>query len=211
VEATGEALAATGDPVSLMEELHRSLNIKLHAIGISDKASFLRWWSQTHRASQGEPHVSAIPNHDLLEELVNVGGGDPGRVGGLDVLEGYFSGLGAGVSHRVGKPVLAELPQLQARLTALTIPRRRVDPATAILRQELADRAQRLRTNCIRLSVRCARSRCTGNLTARMRSSGSPATPLTRTPSSHGSATPGRHSKSRWRSGFARRVNGPTA
>lgn len=155
VDSTGEALAATDDPVSLMDELHRTLNVKLHAIGIGDEATFHQWWNINHRRTRGEPHVSTVPNHRLLKNLLEVGGGDPGRIGGLDVLEDYFADLGAGVSHRVGRPSPVTLPRLQGRRTVLTSVRKPVDAAAEQRRRQLADEAQTLRYHCIRLSIRC--------------------------------------------------------
>lgn len=103
-DTTGEAVAAVSDPISLMEELERSLSIRLHAIGIGDEDSFYPWWDRYHRRTRGDPHPSIIPNHRLLARLVEVGGGDPRRVGGMEVLQEYFTGLGEGVTRHVGRP-----------------------------------------------------------------------------------------------------------
>lgn len=93
-KGTGEVLFAAQEPVSLMTHLHRDLGIRLHAIGIGTKELF-------HRRGSYEPTAAVVPNHDLLEELVKVGGGDPTTIGGREALENYFSGLGAGMIHRV--------------------------------------------------------------------------------------------------------------
>lgn len=93
-QGSGEMVDATKEPVSLMAHLHRDMSIRLHAIGISTADLF-------HRRGAYAPNPSLVPNHDLLEELVKVGGGDPTTIGGLDILEDYFSGLGAGITHRV--------------------------------------------------------------------------------------------------------------
>ncbi len=156
-EAAGEAIAAVRDPVSLMEELERSLAIKLHAIGISDEATFRAWWDryQRHQMNGADPHESTVPNHRLLEKLVEVGGGDPRRVGGMDVLQEYFSGLGAGVTRHVGHPVPGQLRPLQATLEVLAEPMHAEDQEMAARRKDLADRAQLLRPACVKLSVRC--------------------------------------------------------
>jgi hypothetical protein len=42
-----------------------------------------------------------VPNHELLEALVAVAGGDPSRVGDTDVLLEYFEGLGRGVTRNL--------------------------------------------------------------------------------------------------------------
>ena len=90
---SGEMVYAVEEPVSLMAHLNRDMGIRLHAIGISTAELF--------RGRGYAPTGGLVPNHDLLEELVKVGGGDPTTIGGLDVLEDYFSGLGAGITHRV--------------------------------------------------------------------------------------------------------------
>lgn len=96
-ESSGEEVQAIADAVSLMEHLHREMRINMHAIGISSDEIFWPWWKRKHPGK--EPHISTIPNHQLLERLVAMGGGDPSRIGGMDVLEKYFSGLGAGVTR----------------------------------------------------------------------------------------------------------------
>jgi hypothetical protein len=154
-EATGEAIMAISDPVSLMEELERSMDIKLHAINISDEDSFRAWWDRYHRPKRGDPDGSAVPNHRLLTEMVRVGGGDPQRVGGMEVLQEYFAGLGQGVTRHVGKPAPETSRPLQPRLVTLVEPWDREDAELARRRTVLADRSQQLRSICLRLSVRC--------------------------------------------------------
>ena len=92
-QGSGEMVYAVEEPVSLMAHLNRDMGIRLHAIGISTADLF--------RRRGYAPSASLVPNHDLLEELVKVGGGDPTTIGGLDALEDYFSGLGSGITHRV--------------------------------------------------------------------------------------------------------------
>ncbi|MDY7083803.1 MAG: vWA domain-containing protein [Actinomycetota bacterium] len=112
---TGEITEAISEPVGLMEHLHRDMNIRLHAIGISTRDLFLR------RYRTDQPGIT--PNHDLLEALVKVGGGDPTTIGGLDVLVEYFSGVGSGITHRV-------------RQTLSAAPRESLDPgARDVLRR----------------------------------------------------------------------------
>ena len=140
-----------------MEELERSLAIKLHAIGIGDEDSFRAWWDRYQRPRRGgaDPHVSTVPNHRLLERLVEVGGGDPRRVGGMEVLQEYFSGLGEGVMRHVGRPARGELRPMQASLETLADPRRGEDHEMTGRRDDLADRARVLRPACVKLSIRC--------------------------------------------------------
>jgi Mg-chelatase subunit ChlD len=154
-DSIGEAVAAVSDPVSLMEELEQSMSIKLHAIGIGDEDSFQVWWDRYQRRAKGDPHVSIVPNHRLLTELVRVGGGDPRRVGGMEVLQEYFAGLGQGVTRRVGRPAPGALRQVQATFDALAEPLRDEEAGLASRRAALADRARQLRPDCVRLSVRC--------------------------------------------------------
>ncbi|WP_432838529.1 vWA domain-containing protein [Dactylosporangium sp. CA-092794] len=96
---TGDLRRGTEEPVSLMAHLYRNMNIRLHAIGISTREMFHRCYPDVH-----DPSV--VPNHDLLTELLQVGGGDPTRIGGRDVLMEYFSGVGTGVVHRVTTPLM---------------------------------------------------------------------------------------------------------
>ncbi|MEU1708669.1 vWA domain-containing protein [Streptomyces sp. NPDC005706] len=114
-ERSGESISGTQDPVSLMEDLHAGLGIRLHAVGISDEALFDRWWqAQRHRTGwTPQAHESMVPNHRMLGELVSVAGGDRQRIGGLDVLEKYFAELGSGVVRAVGRPARPRLPALQ--------------------------------------------------------------------------------------------------
>jgi hypothetical protein len=131
-----------------MEELHRMADIRLHAIGISDEATFQRWWRTERGTAQYEPWM--VPDHRLLTSLVRVGGGDPGRVGGLDVLEDYFAGLGAGVTTRIGVPGReAPLPPIQRDL-ALHV-RRAVglDPAQREAFARTAEEARLLYAECL--------------------------------------------------------------
>jgi Mg-chelatase subunit ChlD len=102
-DATGEVVFAVDDPVSLMTHLHKRRNMRVHAIGISNDALYDAWLRRT-RHNDG---VGLRPDHPLLARLVEVGGGDPTRIGGIDVLEGYFSGLGAGLTRHVGTPAQA--------------------------------------------------------------------------------------------------------
>lgn len=93
----GEMIDALQEPVSLMEQLHETMNIHLHAIGISNGEIYDRYLRRTgHR---DEPNSGLRPNHELLEHLVSVGGGDPTRIGDASVLEEYLQGLGAGVTR----------------------------------------------------------------------------------------------------------------
>lgn len=110
-DATGEVLGGLEDPVSLMTHLHETMEIHLHAIGISNKSLFDQWMRIRNPGKQA--HISMIPNHDLLNHLVSVGGGDPSRTGDTDVLEEYFSGLGQGVTRRVICPRRTRIPSLQ--------------------------------------------------------------------------------------------------
>lgn len=107
---TGKEIGGLEDEVSLMDHLHRSMDIHLHAIGISNEDVFRPWFKRAHPGK--EAHISWIPNHDLLERLVEVGGGDPSRTGDTDILQEYFSGLGSGVSRQVRPPKPSPLPPL---------------------------------------------------------------------------------------------------
>lgn len=101
-DATGEVVFAVDDAVSLMSHLYRRRNVRIHALGISNDALYNAWLRRGGRDGNG-----LRPDHPLLERLVEVGGGDPTRIGGIDVLEGYFSGLGTGLTRHVGHPAQA--------------------------------------------------------------------------------------------------------
>lgn len=155
MEATGEMLLASEDPVSLLEEFHDSLKVRLHAVGIGDERTFAAWWNTHHRARHGDPHVSIVPNHQLLRRLVQVGGGDPTRIGGMDVLEEYFSGLGRGVTRLIGHPARARLPAPQSELARAAAPDPTApDPGTLEQLSRLADRVSGLYADCITVSKR---------------------------------------------------------
>jgi hypothetical protein len=98
-DATGEVVFAVDDAVSLMSHLYKRRNVRIHALGISNDALYNAWLRRGGRDGRG-----LRPDHPLLERLVEVGGGDPTRIGGIDVLEGYFSGLGTGLTRHVGNP-----------------------------------------------------------------------------------------------------------
>lgn len=109
-EATGEIVEALQDPISLMEHLHKEMKIHLHAIGISTREIYMRHYNRTSTGLA--PNVSLVPNHELLERLVLVGGGDPSQTGNMDVLQDYLSGLGAGVTRHLKSPRAVSLPKL---------------------------------------------------------------------------------------------------
>jgi len=114
----GKEIGGLEDEVSLMDHLHRSMEINLHAIGISKEDIFRPWFARNHPGQQ--PPIPLIPNHELLERLVEVGGGDPSRTGDTDVLQEYFSGLGTGVSRQVRAPRSSSMPPLsQVEIDAL--------------------------------------------------------------------------------------------
>lgn len=94
---TGEIISAIEDPLSLMEHLHREMRIHLHAIGISTREIYERYCRQRSKALT----ESFTPNHELLERLVAVGGGDPAATGDTEVLQRYFGGLGSGVTRNL--------------------------------------------------------------------------------------------------------------
>ncbi|KPI01935.1 von Willebrand factor type A [Actinobacteria bacterium OK074] len=126
-ERSGESLSGTQDPVSLMEDLHAGLDIRLHTVGISDEKLFDRWWQaqRDHPNWRPQAHPSMIPNHQMLGELATVAGGDRQRVGGLEVLEQYFAELGDGVAREVGRPLRPRLPALQLSAEQLAAEGRR--------------------------------------------------------------------------------------
>lgn len=110
-DAAGEEIGGIEDPVVTMAHIHRTLGVRLHAIGIGTRDQFLTWWRQQH--GNQTPQEGLIPDHELLEELVAVAGGDPTRCGDTEVLEEYFSGLGTGLMGRVRVPRAGSLPALQ--------------------------------------------------------------------------------------------------
>jgi hypothetical protein len=110
-EGSGEMVEAVSEPVSLMTHLHEDVGIRLHALGISTPDLYRR---RGYKRAEG-----MVPDHQLLRELVEAGGGDPSAIGGLEMLEEYFSGLGTGVTYTV-RERLAERPAA-GRIPAETI------------------------------------------------------------------------------------------
>lgn len=100
-EGSGKVVEAISEPVSLMTHLREDVGIRLHALGISTP--------DLYRRRGYKPLEGMVPDHRLLRELVKAGGGDPSAIGGLDVLEEYFSGLGTGVTYTV-RERLSERP-----------------------------------------------------------------------------------------------------
>ncbi|MFE3640201.1 vWA domain-containing protein [Streptomyces sp. NPDC059169] len=109
-EGVGEVVYAAKEPVSLMEHLHDNTDVRLHAVGISTLAMYRRWLAEGNQGGD-----AFVPNHELLQQLVRVGGGDEAAIGGFDVLARYFSGLGAGMTRRVS-PGQARHPRQGAPL-----------------------------------------------------------------------------------------------
>jgi hypothetical protein len=163
-ETAGEAVVAIADPVSLMEELHEFLSINLHAVGIGDRDTFMRWWQTNRPPGERDPHISVIPNHALLRELVRVGGGDPSRTGGVDVLHSYFADLGTGVAHHVGKPSGPGGARLQSTIDTLHPAGRRVDREVRRRLGDLSEELLDLRTQLNDLSRRCGESDLFGHV-----------------------------------------------
>ena len=120
-DGVGEVVYADREPVSLMEYLHSNTQVRLHAVGVSTMEMYRRWIAEGNRGGD-----AFEPNHELLQQLVRVGGGDAAAIGGFDVLARYFSGLGAGTTRRVPltraqrpRPDAALPPQLAKELRLL--------------------------------------------------------------------------------------------
>ena len=151
-DATGEEVGGLEDEVSLMERLHDMMDIHLHAIGISKPELFRPWFKRNY--PEEEAHVSWIPNHELLERLVAVGGGDPSRTGDTEVVGAYFSGLGNGVTRQVQSPRHAAVPSLQRdEAAALEAARQRFAQVAATPEQR-AER-EKLAANILDLYESC--------------------------------------------------------
>lgn len=133
---TGEQFVAVSDPVTLAGSLTRALDFRIHAIGLSTREGFERYCREDRRSSLvHEP--SLIPNHQLLERLVEATEGDPARIGGIDLLVDYFAGLGSGSVRRLERPRASALPPLQQEfLAALATP----EPEVSLPLQALVDR-----------------------------------------------------------------------
>jgi hypothetical protein len=145
-------VAALQEPVSLMEHLHREMKIHLHAIGISTHDIFIRYFKAAHPGRVPDP--SAIPNHQLLEQLVLVGGGDPTEIGDTVVLQRYLTGLGAGVTRHLRKPQAVSpqplSPDEAAFLAATRRPAARAATGSDVLNELrwLKDEIKELRKVC---------------------------------------------------------------
>ncbi len=111
-DATGEMVYGVQEPVSLMEELSTLMGVRLHALGVSTNEIFEPWWREKYPGQA--PDRAVVPNHELLEELIKVGGGDPSRIGNTDVLLEYFEGLGKGVTRSIANLKPWPVPHLRA-------------------------------------------------------------------------------------------------
>ena len=116
-DRTGEIVFGVKDPVSLMDHLHREMKINIHAIGISRADLYEAWCRETYfsnptQLQQMLNSPSLMPDHELLRELVSVGGGDPALIGDTDMLVKYFSGLASGVTRYMALPPAPALPAL---------------------------------------------------------------------------------------------------
>lgn len=96
-DTTGEVVQLRNDEVNLVNHLFRTRGIRLQAIGISDESLYNSWVQRS-----GQSHDSLRPDHGLIRELAQKGGGDPNRTGGVEVLEDFFQGLGSGYRRFVG-------------------------------------------------------------------------------------------------------------
>jgi hypothetical protein len=131
-EDTGRVFAALEEPVSLMQHLHRDMRIRLHAVGISTKEWFDR---------RCEPDPTLLPDHRLLQKLLDAGGGGKPTIGGEGDVGGFFSDLAAGLRYPVPGRLSAAAPlRLDPALLRRIAPRQRT-PAhsrdVAALRQAL--------------------------------------------------------------------------
>ncbi|MET7848695.1 vWA domain-containing protein [Streptomyces avermitilis] len=154
-QGSGEVVYAHQEPVSLMEHLHAATGIRVHAIGISTPEMYERWLAGTG----GQDHESLRPDHALLAELVRVGGGDPAAIGGYEVLDEYFSGLGAGMSRRVQvtrpQSVASALPTATTQVLRDWAARRAAGRTVAESR-DLARRRENVRERLSAAVGRCA-------------------------------------------------------
>lgn len=109
VDSTGEVVTGIEDEVGLMDNLYRTMEIHLHAIGISNLELYNKWV----RTQKNQGNIHWMPNHDLLEKLMIVGGGDVSRIGNSNVIAEYFSGLGKGITRKVNCPRAKPIPSFQ--------------------------------------------------------------------------------------------------
>lgn len=117
-QETGREIDVIEDPVRLLrrlaENLSGDLDVKLLAIGISDKESFdtwLRGCSAYERRVFGT-NTAYRPNHGLLTELMAACGAERPKPGQADDLLQIFSDLGAGVSEPITLSGSAAIPEL---------------------------------------------------------------------------------------------------
>jgi Mg-chelatase subunit ChlD len=113
-DGDGEMLYGVAAPLSLVESLSMQLGVRLHAIGISSPQTFDSFFRalRADKGYAGPAHRSWRPDHRLLEELTQMSGGDPKRLGDADVLLEHFNQLSGGVSHRVSVGEASRTPQL---------------------------------------------------------------------------------------------------
>lgn len=115
----GDVVRVTRDAVSRMADLRRRTGIRLHALGIGDPVLTQTWYlSQPANWRRKPGHTPcpawAIPDHRLLRQLVEVGGGDPELCGDAKVFLGYFTRLGAGITRTLQAVPKADWPRASA-------------------------------------------------------------------------------------------------
>lgn len=91
----GEIVLTGKDPAVLADSMHQDSNIRIHTIGISDRATFAKYYPQ-HR-----DHVGSVPNEKLLEKIAISTDGMFLESPSADLLAKIFEDLGVGATYPI--------------------------------------------------------------------------------------------------------------
>lgn len=113
----GELEPAMEDPVSLVADLHERLEVRLHAVAVSNREQFQRLASAN---GWNVDNSAAVPDHDLLAKLADEGEGKISFTGAKHEIVRFFGDLGEGYVRRLGQllPASAGLAPEERKLLA---------------------------------------------------------------------------------------------
>lgn len=98
-DSRGEVLETISqEPVQLARYLHSTTRLEIQPIGISTPDLYRAYVQRTRDTF----HAGCVPNHDLLNALIEVSGGRTALTGDASILEEYFRDLSQGIRSVVG-------------------------------------------------------------------------------------------------------------
>lgn len=98
-DSRGEVLETISqEPVQLARYLHSTTGLEIQPIGISTPELYRDYVRRT----KDQFYSACVPNHDLLNALIEVSGGRKALTGDASILEDYFRDLSQGIRTMVG-------------------------------------------------------------------------------------------------------------